>query len=51
MIGILMGIGKIDVAKDLFLSILPVASAVISFWFASRNSKSQHDADNHSENK
>ena len=33
----LMVTGRIDEAKDLFLAILPVSAAVVSFWFAGRS--------------
>ena len=38
MVVYLLACGKIDEAKSLFLSILPVSSAVISFWFGGRKS-------------
>ena len=37
MVVYLLVCGKIDEAKSLFLSILPVSAAVISFWFGGRN--------------
>ena len=38
--GYLIGAGKIDDGKDVFLGILPVAAAVVTYWFATR----QNDA-------
>ncbi len=38
MVVYLLACGKIDEAKSLFLSILPVSTAVISFWFGGRKS-------------
>jgi hypothetical protein len=38
MVAYLLACGKIDEAKSLFLSILPVSAAVISFWFGGRKS-------------
>ena len=40
MIGYFMSNEKTtDDAKDIFLAILPIASAVITYWFASRQSE------------
>ena len=39
MIAILLWKNKYEEAKDVFLTILPVSSAVISFWFAGRSPK------------
>ena len=36
MVVYLLACGKIEAAKSLFLSILPVSAAVISFWFGGR---------------
>lgn len=36
MVVYLLACGKIDEAKSLFLSILPVSAAVISFWYGGR---------------
>ncbi|MCY3827150.1 MAG: hypothetical protein OXG10_07235 [Candidatus Dadabacteria bacterium] len=36
--GALFWKGKYTEAKDMFLAILPVSAAVISFWFAGRKS-------------
>ena len=38
--GYLIGSGKITDGKDVFLGILPVAAAVVTYWFATR----QNDA-------
>ncbi len=39
MIGYFVSVEEtIDDAKDIFLAILPIASAVITYWFASRQS-------------
>ena len=36
-VGYFLGTGDTDNAKDMFLSILPIAAAVISYWFAKRS--------------
>ena len=36
LIAVLFFMGKGDEAKDLFLAIMPVGAAVISYWFATR---------------
>lgn len=36
----LLARGQLDEAKNVFLAILPVSAAVITFWFAGRNSAS-----------
>ena len=41
-IGALFAIGEVEDAKNVFLAILPVSAAVITFWFAGRNNQ-QHD--------
>ena len=35
----LLILGQIEDAKNVFLSILPVSAAVITFWFAGRNNQ------------
>ena len=35
-VGYLLATGKVSEAKDIFLTILPVASAVVTYWFATR---------------
>lgn len=42
LIGILLCRSSYDEAKELFLTILPVSAAVISFWFAGRSPRSPH---------
>ena len=38
LVGYFVATGKHDDGKDLFLAILPIASAVITYWFAARRS-------------
>lgn len=40
LVGYFITTGKPDDGKDIFLAILPIASAVITYWFASRQSGS-----------
>lgn len=40
LVGYFITSGKPDDGKDIFLAILPIASAVITYWFASRQSGS-----------
>ena len=35
-VGYLLAVGKTDEAKDLFLAILPVSAAIVTYWFATR---------------
>ena len=37
LIGWFMAVEKYPEAKDLFLTVLPVASAIVSYWFAGRS--------------
>lgn len=39
----LLALDKVEDAKNVFLAILPVSAAVITFWFAGRNSSSPVD--------
>ena len=41
LVGYFITAGDEDDGKDIFLAILPIASAVITYWFASRQSGSQ----------
>lgn len=36
LIALLMGIGKHKEAADLFLTVLPIASGIIAYWFGTR---------------
>ena len=38
----LLVLDKVEDAKNVFLAILPISAAVITFWFAGRNNQ-QHD--------
>lgn len=38
LVGYFIATGKHDDGKDIFLAILPIASAVITYWFAARQS-------------
>lgn len=38
LVGYFVTTGKHDDGKDIFLAILPIASAVITYWFAARRS-------------
>ena len=38
----------ISTAKDIFLTILPVSAAIISYWFAGRGKGPENSPDNHS---
>ena len=40
LVGYFITTGERDDGKDIFLAILPIASAVITYWFASRQSSS-----------
>lgn len=35
-VGYLLTVGKTDQAKELFLAILPVSAAIVTYWFATR---------------
>ena len=35
-VGFLLATDKVNEAKDIFLAILPVAAAVVTYWFATR---------------
>ena len=35
-VGYLLAVGKVAEAKDLFLAILPVSAAIVTYWFATR---------------
>lgn len=35
-VGFLFAIGDIETGKDMFLAILPVAAAIVTYWYASR---------------
>lgn len=37
-VGYLLAIGDIATAKDIFLTILPVAAAIVTYWYAGRKS-------------
>ena len=39
MVGYFIATGEKDDGKDIFLAILPIASAVITYWFAGRQSE------------
>ena len=39
MVGYFIATGEKDDGKDIFLAILPIASAVITYWFAARQSE------------
>ena len=41
----LHGGGETDKALDLFHVILPVAAAIISYWFAGRNTQKKHSTE------
>ena len=45
LVGYFITTGKPDDGKDIFLAILPIASAVITYWFASRQSSSPEGRD------
>ena len=45
LVGYFITAGKPDDGKDIFLAILPIASAVITYWFASRQSGSSEKGD------
>ncbi len=46
LVGYFVTTGKHDDGKDIFLAILPIASAVITYWFAARQSDTQARRDN-----
>ena len=41
-VAFLLILGQIEDAKNVFMAILPISAAVITFWFAGRNNQ-QHD--------
>ena len=38
-VGTLLVLGLVEDAKNVFLAILPVAAAIVTFWFAGRNNQ------------
>ena len=41
-IAALINLGKVEDAKNVFLAILPISAAIVTFWFAGRNNQ-PHD--------